>query len=764
MERDGAQEELEQSRRRQEEEEGMYESEVEGNDDGCSPVDSTTAPPFHQQQYYPHQHHPHHQQVFAQLPYDNVHPQHLPQYTSYPPNHYPNPTPLPYHPSTHYPPAPNVPARFDIPRRPTSALGSISPHKARPQMTMPGFSPQRRSSFPSRGRDDGPLLGMPRGVEDDGAAALLMALRANGSSPVKPSMLEYEAESEEEEEDASPPKEVWTSEMDVGRYETSMKVKEEDRSSPIKYEEPSFDYSRTFKEEEDHYDEEEEEEEREMERRKLERQTLFPVVPKPLPGMTRRSRQPSLVGPPKDSPSSSTTEPLNPKSRAASSAFSPSAPTNPLSASQETNLESSPAFGSTRTNDDEFLQSSPPSPGMIGRSPPTNDGRLLSSPGDLLTDDASSRFSQVRSKPVPMGTPTPSARSMGGGKGVGSSSSRPSIPGLRWGEDAKRSMEVAFEGKGRGRRVGIGFGGGSAGSGSGTPSRLWGASSSSSSRRVQDRRKDEGGSDEEDEDEPEDSKPFTLTASSPSSSPNNGPTGPISSSSKRDSPLEPLFIPPQIPHRRPSSSAPLTSLISSQAGTATLLPIFHPTPFKPSIPLGMTSIQSYTSNVSSTRTPFKSSSSTSSSHGHPSSTPSNNSTLFNSTNGGIPSSQASHQRYSSNARTTTTTTATTQLGSSPPASSFFQLSSPQSLSLTRSLGLAPATPGNGSGMWGVATTPDGNGGQQASGRKRKGSWAVASVEEREGEGKRVKGTEEKSKGSRDSGFFEGREGEEGGKE
>lgn len=202
---------------------------------------------------------------------------------------------------------------------------------------------------------------------------------------------------------------------------------------------------------------------------------------------------------------------------------------------------------------------------------------------------------------------------------------------------------------------------------------------------------------------------------------------------------EPLFVSPQMPLRRPleppvatsaqvnsSGVDPVTLTAKATASKATInspangagivgpasvlslvrdpaptLPTLYPTPIKT---LTGQTFGSYSPSISATRTPFKSSSSshhTSSGGGggsyhHPSSS--------------IPPSSASRPGLlltSGGATFGGSTAGSQHLGSSPPtSSSHFQLSSPQSLSLTRSLGLAPATPAA-VGRWDyVAGTPE----------------------------------------------------------
>jgi len=179
---------------------------------------------------------------------------------------------------------------------------------------------------------------------------------------------------------------------------------------------------------------------------------------------------------------------------------------------------------------------------------------------------------------------------------------------------------------------------------------------------------------------------------------------------RRDAaPLVPLFAQPQVPQRR--SITATTPLISSL--TRTTLPAWHPTPLKSSST--MTALD-YTPVVSSTRTPFKSSSGSKSA-----------------TTGGEGDDRVAPLRsirytpgaFGGHLGSTPREAPSLSNGSSPPQSSLSVLSSPQSLGLTRSLGLAPATPG---GQWdhlhsNTFGTPDDNL-LIGSLKKRRGSWAV----------------------------------------
>lgn len=177
---------------------------------------------------------------------------------------------------------------------------------------------------------------------------------------------------------------------------------------------------------------------------------------------------------------------------------------------------------------------------------------------------------------------------------------------------------------------------------------------------------------------------------------------------RRDAtPLVPLFAQPQIPQRR--SITATTPLISSL--TRTTLPPWHPTPLKSSST--MTALD-YTPVVSSTRTPFKSSS------GSKSTTAEGDDRVAP-----LKSIRFTPGAFGAHLGSTPRDAPSLSNGSSPPQSSLSVLSSPQSLGLTRSLGLAPATPG---GQWdhlhsNTFGTPDDNL-LIGSLKKRRGSWAV----------------------------------------
>ncbi|CED82547.1 hypothetical protein [Phaffia rhodozyma] len=189
---------------------------------------------------------------------------------------------------------------------------------------------------------------------------------------------------------------------------------------------------------------------------------------------------------------------------------------------------------------------------------------------------------------------------------------------------------------------------------------------------------------------------------------------------------EPVFALPQVPPRR--SITATTPLIHSLGGSVTLPTIF-PTPYKSS---SSSTTLVYTPSLSSTRTPFR---------------PTPGSAKSSVRLGG-PSLADS----SSSLRAMSSTSKSIPFGTSSPPSGH-QFSSPQSLSLTRSLGLAPATPA-GFGTWdvgaGFGTPEEANGGISGgggpgikfnatpgraggsaggglfleSGKKRRGSWAV----------------------------------------
>lgn len=205
-----------------------------------------------------------------------------------------------------------------------------------------------------------------------------------------------------------------------------------------------------------------------------------------------------------------------------------------------------------------------------------------------------------------------------------------------------------------------------------------------------------------------------LLPSSPAFQTTNDSPRPIkeveeqAASRRRDStPLVPLFAQPQVPQRR--SITATTPLISSL--TRTTLPAWHPTPLKSSST--MTALD-YTPVVSSTRTPFKSSS------GSKSATVEGDDRIAP-----LKSIRYTPGAFGAHLGSTPREAPSLSNGSSPPQSSLSVLSSPQSLGLTRSLGLAPATPG---GQWdhlhsNTFGTPDDNL-LIGSLKKRRGSWAV----------------------------------------